>query len=133
MARLQSSFAMSAAFCSMATIVRPESSTTAAVSCCPFGVGANGTIVPALSVAYALQPMMDVAKRTIVSSAERAKIWPCDDEDSSCGERITHKRSQTAQPRAVECSGGKVKRRGWKPHRHRAGCASAVEHVADAR
>src|SRR4051812_14916670 len=53
MAREQSSFAMSAAFCSMATMVRPDSSATTS-GCCPFGVGANGTTVAALSGAYAL-------------------------------------------------------------------------------
>src|SRR3954453_9875571 len=53
MARAQSSFAISAAFCSMATMVRPDSSATTS-GCCPFGVGANGTTVAALSGAYAL-------------------------------------------------------------------------------
>src|SRR5215467_2200798 len=102
MARLQSSLAMSAAFCSIATIVRPESSARIPVSCCPLGAGANGTMVPALSGAYALialTPPLDVATRTIVSGAERAKIGPRDDEDSSCGGRITRGRAQTAQAR----------------------------------
>src|SRR5262249_52919743 len=75
MARLQSSFAMSAAFCSMATIVRPESSTTAPVSCCPFGVGANGTMVPALSGAYALitlTPAHDGCRKAYHSLQRRA-------------------------------------------------------------
>src|ERR1700704_2816929 len=53
MARAQSSFAMSAAFCSKATMVRPDSSATTS-GCCPFGVGANGKTVAALSGAYAL-------------------------------------------------------------------------------
>src|SRR3954470_16279617 len=53
MAREQSSFAISAAFCSRATMVRPDSSATTS-GCCPFGVGANGTTVAALSGAYAL-------------------------------------------------------------------------------
>src|SRR6516165_4232856 len=48
MARAQSSFAISAAFCSMATMVRPESSAMM------FGsgwlLGANGTTVAGLSV-----------------------------------------------------------------------------------
>src|SRR5215471_13649113 len=110
MARLQSSFAMSAAFCSKATIVRPESSTTAPVSCCPLGVGANGTMVPALSGAYALitltPPMMIRWRKAYHSLQRRAgENLACDDEDSSCGERITHNRPQTAQARAVECSG----------------------------
>src|ERR1700716_2503018 len=52
-ARAQSSFAISAAFCSKATMVRPDSSATTS-GCCPFGVGANGTTVAALSGAYAL-------------------------------------------------------------------------------
>ena len=53
----------------------------------PFGVGANGangTMVPALSGAssyalMALTPPHDDRMCTIVSGAEPAKIWPCDD------------------------------------------------------
>src|SRR5262245_42512748 len=109
MARLQSSFAMSAAFCSKATIVRPESSAAAPVSCCPLGVGANGTMVPAWSGAsyplIALTPPHDDRMCTIVSGAEPAKIWPCDDEDSSHGERITHNDLKPRRLGAVECSG----------------------------
>src|SRR5712675_2182394 len=54
MARPQSSFAISAAFCSSAMMLRPESSAATLASGCPFGVGANGTIVAGLSGAYAL-------------------------------------------------------------------------------
>src|SRR5262245_41726842 len=84
MARLQSSFAMSAAFCSKATIVRPESSAAVPVSCCPLGVAANGTMVPALSGAssyalMALTPPHDDRMCTIVSGEEPAKILRCDD------------------------------------------------------
>src|SRR5262245_38876352 len=134
MARLQSSFAMSAAFCSKATIVRPESSAAAPVSCCPLGVGANGTMVPALSGAsyalIALTPPHDDRMYTIVSGAEPAKIWPCDDEDSSRGERITHNDPKPCRLGAVECSGREAKVDGGSPRRHRAGCARAVEHAA---
>ncbi len=83
-----------------ATIVRPESSTTAPVSCCPFGVGANGTMVPALSGAYALittysahdDPMSQSVPYSPAQS--RRKFGLAMTEDSSCGERITHKRVQ---------------------------------------
>src|SRR4051794_4101034 len=54
MARAQSSLAISAAFCSMATIVRPESSATILASGCPFETGANGTMVVCLSGVWAL-------------------------------------------------------------------------------
>src|SRR5215475_2932917 len=137
MARLQSSFAMSAAFCSKATIVRPESSAAAPVSCCPLGVGANGTMVPAWSGAsyplIALTPPHDDRMCTIVSGAEPAKIWPCDDEDSSHGERITHNDLKPRRLGAVECSGYEANVDGRSLYLHRAGCASAVEHVADTR
>ena len=49
MARAQSSLAMSAAFCSSATMVRPEFvGHDIGFRLRPFGVGANGTIVRSL-------------------------------------------------------------------------------------
>src|SRR3984893_12474933 len=54
MARAQSSFAISAALCSKATMVRPESSATILASDWPLDIGANGTIVAGLSGAWTL-------------------------------------------------------------------------------
>src|SRR5438105_2688426 len=53
MARAQSSFAISAAFCSIATMVRPESSASMVASGCPL-LGANATTVGGLSDVWTL-------------------------------------------------------------------------------
>src|SRR5438552_2036094 len=80
MARAQSSLAMSAALCSSARMLRPESSATTLASACPFGLGANGITVVGLSpctlittsLPYRAADWYMIVGRTTVAQQSRA-------------------------------------------------------------